>query len=128
MNRIGPTLILAALSGFLSVLIGAFGAHAMQDAHARALIETGVRYHSLHTMACFAALSFCGWGASQARHAPPFFLAGIGLFSGSLYALALGAPKWLGIATPLGGLCFLTGWIVMAYAGYAFHKNGPTTM
>lgn len=119
--------MLGALSGFACVAIGAFGAHALHDAHARELVETGVRYHILHTMACFAAISFCNWGAIGARRAPPFFLAGIGLFSGSLYALALGAPKWVAAATPLGGVCFLVGWIVMAAAGFSLYQKGSTS-
>jgi uncharacterized membrane protein YgdD (TMEM256/DUF423 family) len=55
-------------------------------------------------------------GARRARFAPAFFLAGVVLFSGSLYAMALGAPRGLGAVTPIGGLCFLAGWAVLAWA------------
>ncbi|HEY0435744.1 MAG TPA: DUF423 domain-containing protein, partial [Phenylobacterium sp.] len=55
-------------------------------------------------------------GAPRARFAPAFFLAGVLLFSGSLYAMALGAPRWLGAVTPVGGLGFLAGWAVLAWA------------
>lgn len=127
MRTTGPTPMLGAISGFLCVAIGAFGAHALKDGHARELIETGVRYHLAHTMACFASISFCNWGAIGARRAPPFFLLGIGLFSGSLYALALGGPKWLAYATPLGGLCFLVGWILMMLAGFSLYRKGAKT-
>ena len=126
MHTKGATPLLGAISGFLCVAIGAFGAHALQDAHARMLVETGVRYHFFHTTTCFAAISFCNWGASSARRAPTFFFAGIVLFSGSLYALALGGPKWLAIATPFGGLCFLLGWLIMVFAGYSLYKKGST--
>lgn len=117
MRVIGPTAFLGAVSGFCAVAIGAFGAHAIQDPHAKDLIETGFRYHSLHTMASFAALSFRNWGAPVARFAPPFFLAGVVLFAGSLYAMALGAPSWFGMITPLGGISFLIGWGVLAVGG-----------
>lgn len=124
MRTTGPTPMLGAISGFLCVAIGAFGAHLLKEPRARELVEIGVRYHILHTMACFAAISFCNWGARGARRAPPFFLAGIGLFSGSLYAMALGGPKWLGAITPLGGLCFLFGWLLMAIAGFSLYQKG----
>lgn len=124
MRTTGPIPLLGAISGFLCVAIGAFGGHFLKDAHSRDLLEIGARYHILHTMACFAAISFCNWGARGARRAPPFFLAGIGLFSGSLYGLALGGPKWLGAITPLGGVCFLMGWLLMAIAGFSLYQTG----
>jgi len=120
---IGQTALLGALSGFLAVAFGAFGAHALQDPHAKELIETGFRYHSLHTMAAFASLSFRNWGAPVARFAAPLFFAGIVLFAGSLYALALGAPSWVGIATPFGGLAFLGGWGILAFAGLGLARR-----
>lgn len=110
--------LLAAVSGFGCVAIGAFGAHGVADERARALIETGVRFQSLHTMATLACYSVWNWGAPKALRAAPFFLAGIALFSGSLYALALGAPRWAGMVTPLGGLAFLAGWLLLAWASW----------
>lgn len=115
----------AALSGFACVSIGAFGAHALHDAHAKSLIETGVRYHMLHTMAVFASISIANWGGVKARFAPPFFLGGILLFCGSLYALALGAPRWAGAITPIGGVCFLIGWLILAWAARAMAHRSP---
>lgn len=117
MRVIGPTAFFGAVSGFAAVAIGAFGAHAISDPGAKELIETGFRYHALHTMAAFASLSFRNWGAARARFAPPFFFAGIVLFAGSLYALALGAPRFVGMITPIGGLAFLAGWAVLAASG-----------
>lgn len=123
MRVIGPTAFLGAVSGFCAVAIGAFGAHAIQDPHAKDLIETGFRYHALHTMAAFASLSFRNWGAPIARFAPPFFLSGVVLFAGSLYAMALGAPSWFGMITPLGGVSFLIGWGVLAVGGLGLARK-----
>jgi uncharacterized membrane protein YgdD (TMEM256/DUF423 family) len=127
MRVIGRTAFVGAVSGFLAVAIGAFGAHAVQDSHAKDLIETGFRYHSLHTMASFASLSFRNWGAPIARYAPPLFFAGIVLFAGSLYALALGAPSWVGALTPIGGLAFLCGWGVLAVGGLSLARRPRLT-
>lgn len=101
--------------------LGAFGAHALRarlPADALALWNTGVQYHLWH------ALGLVLVGASAAlildgpwlRAAGWLLVAGIVLFSGSLYALALGAPKWLGAVTPLGGAAFLLGWLAFAVA------------
>ncbi len=113
-----PLLALAAALGASGVLLGAFGAHGLErrglDAHALAIWETAVRYHLLHAVALLAlALSP---HAAQARSAGWLFALGIVLFSGSLYALALGAPRWLGPLTPLGGLAFIVGWLALLRA------------
>lgn len=107
---------LGAISGFLAVAIGAFAAHGIADPQAKDWLKTGASYQFMHTMATLACATFMNVGARGARHAPAFFLAGIVLFSGSLYAMALGAPCWLGAVTPLGGLLFLAGWAVMAWS------------
>ena len=107
---------LAALGGFMSVAVGAFAAHGVTDPGARELLKTGAMYGFMHTMATFACATFMQIGARRARFAPAFFLSGVVLFSGSLYALALGAPRWIGAITPLGGLLFLIGWLTLAWA------------
>ncbi len=107
---------LAATSGFLAVAIGAFAAHAVSDPVAKDWLKTGASYQFMHTMATFACATLMNIGAKRARFAPAFFLGGTVLFSGSLYAMALGAPRWFGAITPLGGLCFLTGWAILAWA------------
>jgi len=107
---------LAALSGFASVAAGAFAAHALTDPGARELMRTGASYEFMHAMASFACATFMQVGARRARFAPAFFLSGTVLFCGSLYALALGAPRWAGVVTPFGGLSFLIGWGVLAWA------------
>jgi uncharacterized membrane protein YgdD (TMEM256/DUF423 family) len=73
-------------------------------------------YGFMHTMATFACATFMQVGARRARFAPAFFLSGVLLFSGSLYALAFGAPRWVGIVTPFGGLSFLAGWAILVWA------------
>ena len=107
---------LATLSGFISVAAGAFAAHSLTDPGARELMKTGSSYEFMHAMATFACAIFIQVGAARARFAPAFFLSGTMLFSGSLYALALGAPRWAGMVTPFGGLLFLIGWGVLAWA------------
>jgi uncharacterized membrane protein YgdD (TMEM256/DUF423 family) len=107
---------LAAVGGFLAVALGAFAAHGVQDPQARGWLQTGASYGFLHVLATFACGIFMEFGARRARFAPAFFLSGVVLFSGSLYAMGLGAPRWLGAVTPLGGLCFLAGWAVLAWS------------
>jgi uncharacterized membrane protein YgdD (TMEM256/DUF423 family) len=113
-------LVVAAINGALAVAAGAFGAHALQgrlDAHAMQVFETGARYHMYHALAIgLAAFAIRGAGASAAQASAIFFLAGIVLFSGSLYLLALTGIRTLGIVTPFGGLAFLVGWGALAYA------------
>ena len=108
------TATLAAISGFAAVALGAFAAHGMSDPQAKAWAETAFQQHAFHTIGCFAALWLSQQGARLARFAPLFFLVGIVLFCGALYGLALGAPRALAIAAPIGGVSFMAGWLVMA--------------
>lgn len=103
---------LAALAALASVAFGAFGAHGVADPKAQAWLRTGAEYGMVHALAVFAAAHIGGRG----RLAAALFLAGVLVFSGSLYAMALGAPRWLGAVTPLGGLSFMAGWAVLAWA------------
>lgn len=106
----------------LAVALGAFGAHALKgslSAELQAVYETGVRYHAYHALGMLAA----AWAAQQfnSRHAhaaAACFAAGILLFSGSLYALALSGARKLGAMTPFGGLLFLAGWALLAFGSY----------
>ncbi|MDP3175390.1 MAG: DUF423 domain-containing protein [Phenylobacterium sp.] len=113
---------LAALVGFLSVAFGAFAAHGVAEPYARGLLETGSRYAFMHAMATVACAVFIELGAVRARHAPALFLPGVVIFSGSLFAMAFGAPRWLGAVTPLGGLLFLGGWAVLAWSAAAIDR------
>jgi len=113
-------LIVAALNGLLAVAAGAFGAHALQarlDPHALQTFETGARYHMYHALAIgLAAFAMRSQSAAAAQVSALLFVAGIVLFSGSLYLLALTGVRAFGFVTPLGGLSFLAGWAVLAYA------------
>jgi uncharacterized membrane protein YgdD (TMEM256/DUF423 family) len=109
MNRI-MMLRLAAAFCFVAVALGAFGAHALKASlQASGMLDAwnkAVLYHLVHAVALLA-LALYGTGN---RAAYLFLVAGILLFSGSLYAMALSNVRWLGAITPLGGLCFLAGW------------------
>lgn len=107
---------LAALAGFAAVTVGAFAAHGVADPAARELLKTAGQYAGLHALAVLACSALTAQGLRRARLAPALFLPGILIFSGSLLALALGAPRWLGAVTPIGGLLFLGGWGVLAWA------------
>ena len=109
-------LTLAAMGGFVAVAVGAFAAHGIHDPKAQDWLRTGAIYGFMHTMATFACAVVMELGGRRARFAPVFFLAGTAIFSGTLYAMALGAPHWLGAITPIGGTMFLIGWGVLAWA------------
>ncbi len=110
---------LAALSGFLSVAVGAFAAHGVSEPMAKELLRTGSTYQAIHALATLACAVFGGRAAGRAGVAAGLFLGGSALFSGSLYALAAGAPRIVGLITPFGGLAFLGGWAVLAWAAGA---------
>jgi uncharacterized membrane protein YgdD (TMEM256/DUF423 family) len=101
--------IAAALS-FLAVALGAFGAHSLKSTlELRGMMDVwnkAVLYHFIHAIALFVLALY----STSNRGAWWLFFAGIFLFSGSLYIMALTNLRWLGAITPLGGLCFLAGW------------------
>lgn len=115
---------IASVMGALAVGLGAFGAHALKarlDERMLAVWETAVRYHFYHALALFglgllvahvktpsAVMQASGW----------LFVAGVLLFSGSLYAMALSGVRGLGAITPLGGLCFIAGWLALGHAAW----------
>jgi uncharacterized membrane protein YgdD (TMEM256/DUF423 family) len=115
-------LVTGAGSAFLAVALGAFAAHLLKDRLAPELFqvfEVGVRYHMYHAFALIAVgilaavipgteWSAAGW----------LFAAGTVLFSGSLYVLSLTGVRWLGMITPVGGLCFLAGWVWIAWSAW----------
>ena len=118
-------IVIAAVSGFIAVLMGAFAAHGLRPAAVlptQGWIETGARYQMWHTLALLAI------GLLEARHAAETagrwlpiagwaFLIGIILFSGSLYLLALTNLRLFALITPVGGLVFLVGWFALAAYG-----------
>ncbi|SFE21143.1 Uncharacterized membrane protein YgdD, TMEM256/DUF423 family [Paenibacillus catalpae] len=110
-----------AIGAALAVALGAFGAHGLKDTLTEDMLEvyeTGVRYHMYHALALMllALLSDRIGDAKLIRVAARLLIAGIILFSGSLYALALSDVKVLGAITPLGGVAFLAGWGCVAAA------------
>lgn len=112
-------LFIAAVNGFLAVAAGAFAAHALQDrldAHSLQLFETGARYHIYHALALGLAALAMRPANAPATLAAASFLAGIILFSGSLYALSFTGARVFAFITPVGGLTFLLGWAALAWA------------
>src|SRR5512144_2321740 len=115
-------MFIGALMGFVGVGLGAFGAHGLRgrlSPEMLAIFETGVRYQMYHALALLALAAMmprlegrtvliAGWS----------FTAGILIFSGSLYALALTGVTMLGAITPIGGVAFLAGWIALAVAAF----------
>ncbi len=112
-------LTIAALSGFFCVALGAFAAHGLShilDVKALGWIDTGLEYQIFHTLAVLA-VALSAWRESKfARLAMLAWLFGVLLFSGSLYALAFGAGKFMVWVTPIGGILFLMGWLCLAYS------------
>jgi uncharacterized membrane protein YgdD (TMEM256/DUF423 family) len=114
-------IFIGGLSGGLSVALGAFAAHALQEripVQRQETFETGARYQMYHSLAMLAAgiMSMQQPDANLAVIAGWAFLAGILLFSGSLYLLALTDRRWFGAITPFGGLAFILGWLLLALA------------
>jgi uncharacterized membrane protein YgdD (TMEM256/DUF423 family) len=115
-------IVLGALSGFVAVAAGAFGAHALKQklsADLLAVFQTGAQYQMFHALALLAAGLLAARTPSTAANAAGWlFVAGTLLFSGSLYALSLSGVRVLGAITPLGGLAFLGGWLALAFAAW----------
>jgi uncharacterized membrane protein YgdD (TMEM256/DUF423 family) len=114
---------LAALSGFLAVGLGAFGAHALRerlDEHALSIYQTAVQYHFYHSLALLGVGLLCLW-QPQSRllwGSGSAFAFGILIFSGSLYLLSITGIHWLGAITPVGGLGFMIGWLLLFLAAW----------
>lgn len=109
-------IIIGSTFALIAVLLGAFGAHALKEGLvANGTLEvwkTAVNYQMWHAV----ALILCGFlqnNSATYRLSAALFGFGIISFSGSLYWLALGGPKWLGPVTPLGGICFILGWLLV---------------
>ena len=117
MNSATATRI-AAVAGLLAVALGAFGAHGLKDLLAQngtaAIWEQAVFYHFIHAVMLFIL--------AERKEFPPAawwsFFAGIVIFSGSLYLLAVTNARWLGAVTPVGGLGLMAGWLALGLAGW----------
>jgi uncharacterized membrane protein YgdD (TMEM256/DUF423 family) len=107
-------LAVAAVFGLLGVTLGAFGAHGLRarlEPEQLASWQTAVQYHLLHSVALLALALFTVQSGRPVGLQAWLFTLGIALFSGSIYVLVLGGPRWLGPVTPLGGLCLIGGWL-----------------
>jgi uncharacterized membrane protein YgdD (TMEM256/DUF423 family) len=115
-------LLIACILGALSVALGAFAAHGLKkmvDAYYLEIFEKGVKYQFYHTFAILAIGILINQFSNTNFNLPVYlFLAGIFFFSGSLYIMTFTQPKWLGPITPIGGLCFIAGWLTMAWKVY----------
>ena len=102
----------------LGVILGAFGAHGLRTRLSPEMLvvfETGVRYHLIHALGLLAvAWAASRWPGSYVSIAGYLFVAGIFIFSGSLYVLAVTGIRWLGAITPIGGVCLIVGWGLLA--------------
>ena len=113
-------LLLGSVSGFLSVALGAFGAHALKeklDEYSLGIFHTGVTYQTTHALALVLVALLLKWypDSSGLGWAGWCFAAGTVIFSGSLYTLAMTGIKVLGAITPIGGVLFLAGWALLAF-------------
>jgi len=119
-------LILAGLNGLLGVAAGAFGAHGLREkvsARDLEIWQTGAHYQQVHA-AVLLALAIWALHAGQHGQSTPLhsvamtlLVVGMTIFSGTLYAMTLGGPRFLGAITPIGGLCLLAGWATIALIG-----------
>ncbi|VVT21688.1 Membrane protein [Marinobacter salarius] len=118
-----PALVLGALFALLAVMAGAFGAHGLRgviDERGLEVFQTAVTYQIYHSLALIlvAILPVAGLSRRLLGVAAGFFVAGILLFSGSLYLLVLTDLRWMGPVTPVGGIGFMVGWILVLMAGF----------
>ena len=117
-------LAIGSCSAAISVIAGAFGAHALRgtiEPELFAAFETAVRYQMYHALA-LVALALTGdrlgeTNAKKLRTAGFFFILGTVLFSGSLYLMVFTGSRWVGAITPFGGLLFIAGWLVLVWVG-----------
>ncbi|MBS1270893.1 MAG: hypothetical protein MAGBODY4_00020 [Candidatus Marinimicrobia bacterium] len=111
---------IAAISGALAVVLGAFGAHALSSVFTEEMSQTfstASQYHFYHSLAMIAsAWTYARWHNRAAVISGWAFLTGIVIFSGSLYLLAITGMDWLGAITPIGGVGFIVGWIALAFS------------
>jgi uncharacterized membrane protein YgdD (TMEM256/DUF423 family) len=119
MNATGSAwFVMGAIAAGVAVILGAFGAHGLKsrvDPELLVVFETGVRYQMYHALALLAVgLARVHWPTAVISLAGWFFLAGILIFSGSLYLMTATGERWLGAITPIGGLAFILGWVLLA--------------
>jgi uncharacterized membrane protein YgdD (TMEM256/DUF423 family) len=126
-SRVRFSLLAAGFFGLTGVALGALGAHALAETlAARGMVhawETASRYHIVHAVMLFGAAVWVktatGPAATRIHWAARCWAIGTLLFSGSLYGLALGGPRWLGPVTPFGGIALMAGWVFVIAAAFA---------
>ena len=114
-----PLVAAGAINAALAIAAGAFGAHALRDrldVRRLEIFETAARYQMYHALALVLCGVLVGRGLAAAGTAGWVLQAGVVIFSGSLYVLALTDTRWLGAITPIGGLALLVGWVLLAVA------------
>ena len=108
-----------SISAFLAVALGAFAAHGLKgklEPEMFAVFEVGARYHMYHALALLAvAWASSRWPGTAVTAAGWLFIAGTIVFSGTLYLLSVTGLRWLGMITPIGGLAFLVGWLLLLW-------------
>jgi len=113
---------LGSLSALIAVALGAFAAHGLKARLSPELLntfETGARYQMYHALGLLAVAWACGrWPGTAVILAGWLFVVGTIVFSGSLYLLSVGGPRWVGAITPLGGLAFIAGWLALAWGAW----------
>lgn len=116
----------AALSGAISVIVGAFAAHGLDlrteaGLKARDWLQTGSHYQMVHALAMLGVCALASADLLNVRLAVValwLFLVGSVLFPGALYSLSFGGPRWFGAVAPIGGLAFIAGWVFLAIAAF----------
>ena len=120
-------LLAAALAGFTGVVAGTFGAHGLKGRIADDLLanfHTGVQYHLVHAVALLGVAIIAGSRCSVLAVAAGWLmLAGIVVFSGSLYVMAITEQKWLGMITPVGGVSFIVAWALLAMTAWRMRTS-----
>lgn len=115
-------ILCTALSGFITVALGAFASHILRtqlSVRLYEVLQTGIQYQMFHTLALLGVgLLMLRQSDSGLRQTAVLFMAGMVFFSGSLYALALSGQHWLGAVTPVGGVLFLAGWLNLGRAAF----------
>ena len=113
--------ILGSVFGMMAILAGTFGAHGLEQTVTPSLLQTfdtGVRYHMYHALALIGVAWACEhFGGKLPVAAGWLFVIGIIVFAGSLYLLAITGARWLGMITPIGGVAFVVGWLLLIVAG-----------
>jgi uncharacterized membrane protein YgdD (TMEM256/DUF423 family) len=117
-------IVVAALTGAIAVIVGAFAAHGLDlrteaGLKARDWLQTGSHYEIFHALAILGVCALAGAKLLNGRLAIAAqwcFLIGSILFPGALYSLSFGGPRWFGVVAPIGGLAFIVGWLLLAVA------------